>query len=164
MDEGSPQKDEASSEMDDPSPQTDGASSEMDEGSPKKDEASPQKDEGFPQKDGPLHRRDGRFPGKDGASTRTGERPPESDEPLPQRARRPTKPYQRACYCPDGMSQTAEALAKIPSDSFERLASAVLRRANPLYQGLIHTGMNTDGQTVKSRPPAFPPRTRRSSR
>lgn len=48
------------------------------------------------------------------------------------------------------MSQTAEALAKIPFDRFERLASAVLRRANPLYQGLIHTGMNTDGQTVKS--------------
>jgi len=48
------------------------------------------------------------------------------------------------------MAQTAEALAKIPFDRFERLASAVLRRANPLYERLIHTGMNTDGQTVKS--------------
>ena len=50
-----------------------------------------------------------------------------------------------ACYCPDGMSQTAEALAKISPDRFELLASAVLRRANPAYQRLIHTGVNMEG-------------------
>jgi hypothetical protein len=48
------------------------------------------------------------------------------------------------------MSQTSEALRAISPGDFERLASSVLRRAAPDYQGLIQTGVNTDGQTVKS--------------
>lgn len=48
------------------------------------------------------------------------------------------------------MLQTADALKKISPDGFERLASAILRRADPSYQRLIHAGMNTAGQTVKS--------------
>ena len=32
---------------------------------------------------------------------------------------------------------------------FERLATAVLRESNPLYESIIHTGVNVDGKTVK---------------
>jgi len=52
--------------------------------------------------------------------------------------------------CLGGMTQTSEALKALSPDKFERLASAVLRRAEPAYQRLIDTGTNTDGQTVKS--------------
>ena len=47
--------------------------------------------------------------------------------------------------------KTLNALSKITDTGlFERLATAVLRESNPLYESLIHTGTNTSGQTVKS--------------
>ena len=46
---------------------------------------------------------------------------------------------------------TLNALSKITDTGlFERLATAVLRESNPLYESLIHTGTNTSGKTVKS--------------
>jgi len=48
-------------------------------------------------------------------------------------------------------ADTLKALSKITDTGlFERLATAVLRESNPLYESLIHTGTNTSGQTVKS--------------
>lgn len=48
-------------------------------------------------------------------------------------------------------ADTLNALSKITDTGlFERLATAVLRESNPLYESLIHTGTNTSGQTVKS--------------
>lgn len=49
-------------------------------------------------------------------------------------------------------NETIRALSQISDEGlFERLATAVLRQAVPaLYGNLIHTGMNTEGKTVKS--------------
>ncbi|MCK9635776.1 MAG: hypothetical protein M0R41_05830 [Methylobacter tundripaludum] len=49
-------------------------------------------------------------------------------------------------------SQTTRALEQITdAGAFERLATSVLRKANPLlYANLAHPGMNPDGSTVKS--------------
>ncbi|MDN5063984.1 hypothetical protein [Aliarcobacter butzleri] len=48
-------------------------------------------------------------------------------------------------------ANTLKALSDITDAGlFERLATAVLRESNPLYESLIHTGTNTSGQTVKS--------------
>jgi len=45
---------------------------------------------------------------------------------------------------------TLKALADITDTGlFERLATSVLREANPIYEPLVHTGVNTDGKTVK---------------
>ena len=45
---------------------------------------------------------------------------------------------------------TLRALSSITDTGlFERLATAVLREANPLYESLIHTGVNVGGQTIK---------------
>lgn len=47
-------------------------------------------------------------------------------------------------------AETLKALASITDTGlFERLATAVLREANPLYESLIHTGVNDRGQTIK---------------
>ncbi len=47
--------------------------------------------------------------------------------------------------------ETAKALAAITDAGlFERLATAILREANPTYRSLIHTGVNIEGKTVKS--------------
>lgn len=49
------------------------------------------------------------------------------------------------------MSETAQALESMTSaGEFEKLATAVLRRARPEYLGLIHTGRNPEGKTVRS--------------
>lgn len=45
---------------------------------------------------------------------------------------------------------TLKALADITDTGlFERLATSVLREAKPIYEPLVHTGVNTDGKTVK---------------
>ncbi|MBV1872337.1 MAG: hypothetical protein KUG83_07290 [Gammaproteobacteria bacterium] len=45
---------------------------------------------------------------------------------------------------------TLKALADITETGlFERLATSVLREANPVYEPFVHTGVNTDGKTVK---------------
>jgi len=45
---------------------------------------------------------------------------------------------------------TIKALGNITdSGFFERLATSVLRASNPLYEALIHTGINSSGQTIK---------------
>lgn len=47
-------------------------------------------------------------------------------------------------------SGTAQKLADITDEGlFERLATAVLRRAEPQYRGLCHTGVNSAGQTIR---------------
>ncbi|NLU97151.1 hypothetical protein B6N13_03445 [Marinomonas sp. UCMA 3892] len=47
-------------------------------------------------------------------------------------------------------ASTLKALAEITDTGlFERLATSVLREANPIYESLVHTGVNTDGKTVK---------------
>lgn len=47
--------------------------------------------------------------------------------------------------------KTSEALAAITDEGlFESLATAVLRRANPIYGSLVHTGVNKSGKTVKA--------------
>ena len=47
-------------------------------------------------------------------------------------------------------AETLKVLASITDTGlFERLATAVLREANPLYESLIHTGVNAGGQTIK---------------
>lgn len=46
---------------------------------------------------------------------------------------------------------TPEALAAITDEGlFERLATAILREANPLYRSLVHSGVNIAGKTIKS--------------
>lgn len=46
---------------------------------------------------------------------------------------------------------TLQALAAITDEGlFERLATAILRDANPTYRSLVHTGVNVAGKTVKS--------------
>lgn len=50
-----------------------------------------------------------------------------------------------------GTISTAQTLAALNDQGvFERLATAILREANPLYHWLVHTGVNADGKTVKS--------------
>lgn len=47
-------------------------------------------------------------------------------------------------------ASTLKALSDITDTGlFERLATSVLREANPIYEPLVHTGINTDGKTVK---------------
>ena len=47
-------------------------------------------------------------------------------------------------------AETLRALSSITDTGlFERLATAVLREANPLYKSLIHTGVNSRGRTIK---------------
>lgn len=47
--------------------------------------------------------------------------------------------------------QTAQALAAIADEGvFERLATAILREANPIYRSFAHPGVNVEGKTVKS--------------
>lgn len=49
------------------------------------------------------------------------------------------------------LTETSKALASITDESlFELLATAVLRESDPIYTGLIHTGINFEGRTVKS--------------
>ena len=46
---------------------------------------------------------------------------------------------------------TTQALAAITDEGlFERLATAILREANPIYHALTHRGVNASGKTVKS--------------
>ena len=46
---------------------------------------------------------------------------------------------------------TEQALAAITDEgSFERLATAILREAEPLCKALVHPGVNIAGKTVKS--------------
>jgi len=46
---------------------------------------------------------------------------------------------------------TEQALAAINDEGlFERLATAILREANPTYGSLAHPGVNVKGKTVKS--------------
>lgn len=82
--------------------------------------------------------------------------------------RRHSHGRQKVRYCTEVMSssQTAQELAKITDEGrFEQLATAVLRRADPLYRNLCHVGVNAAGQTRKSpldgicfAPGADPPR------
>ena len=47
---------------------------------------------------------------------------------------------------------TLKALADITDTGlFERLATSVLREANPIYEPLVHTGVNANGKTVKKK-------------
>jgi hypothetical protein len=47
--------------------------------------------------------------------------------------------------------KTGQVLAAITDEGlFERLATAVLREANPAYRSLVHTGVNAAGKTIKS--------------
>lgn len=46
---------------------------------------------------------------------------------------------------------TRRAITAITDEGlFERLATAVLREANPVYSPIVHTGVNVKGKTVKS--------------
>jgi hypothetical protein len=46
---------------------------------------------------------------------------------------------------------TIRKLAEMTDDAaFERLVTAILREAKPEYAGLIHTGVNLSGKTVKA--------------
>ena len=48
-------------------------------------------------------------------------------------------------------NRTIQALASITDEGlFERLATTILREANPLYKSLVQTGVNVDGKTVKA--------------
>jgi hypothetical protein len=50
-----------------------------------------------------------------------------------------------------GAGTTEQALASIGDEGlFERLATAILRNASPLYESLAHTGVNAAGKTIKS--------------
>lgn len=49
------------------------------------------------------------------------------------------------------MNRTERALANLNDEGlFEKIATAVLREAEPRYRGLVHPGVNSDGRTVKS--------------
>jgi hypothetical protein len=49
------------------------------------------------------------------------------------------------------VEKTGEVLAAITDEGlFERLATAVLREANPAYDSLVQTGVNVAGKTIKS--------------
>jgi hypothetical protein len=48
-------------------------------------------------------------------------------------------------------STTVKLLSEMSDEGlFERLATAVLREADPRYSALVHPGVNADGKTVKS--------------
>jgi hypothetical protein len=48
-------------------------------------------------------------------------------------------------------SETIRALESMPDDAkFEHLVMAILRRSEQKYRGLVHTGINSQGKTVKS--------------
>ena len=48
-------------------------------------------------------------------------------------------------------NRTIRALVSITDEGlFERLATTILREANPLYESLVQTGVNADGKTVKA--------------
>ena len=48
-------------------------------------------------------------------------------------------------------NRTIQALASITDEGlFERVATTILREANPLYESLVQTGVNVDGKTVKA--------------
>ena len=48
-------------------------------------------------------------------------------------------------------NRTIQALASITDEGlFERLATTILREANPLYESLVQTGVNVDGRPVKA--------------
>ena len=48
-------------------------------------------------------------------------------------------------------NRTIRALVSITDEGlFERLATTILREANPLYESLVQTGINADGKTVKA--------------
>ena len=48
-------------------------------------------------------------------------------------------------------NRTIQALASITDEGlFERLATTILRAADPLYKSLVQTGVNVDGKTVKA--------------
>jgi hypothetical protein len=48
-------------------------------------------------------------------------------------------------------AETAKRLSEMTDEgAFERLATAVLREADPRYASLIHTGINAEGKTVKA--------------
>lgn len=48
-------------------------------------------------------------------------------------------------------SETAQALERMTdAGKFEEMATAILRRARPEYRGLIHTGRNSEGKTVRA--------------
>ncbi|PTL83742.1 hypothetical protein [Vitiosangium sp. GDMCC 1.1324] len=50
-----------------------------------------------------------------------------------------------------GVGTTVQALASITDEGlFERLATAILREASPLYASLAHPGVNAAGRTVKA--------------
>jgi hypothetical protein len=52
---------------------------------------------------------------------------------------------------PMSTSRTVQALAAITDEGlFVRLATAILREANPIYSSLVHTGVNAAGKTVES--------------
>jgi hypothetical protein len=47
--------------------------------------------------------------------------------------------------------ETVRKLSEMTDDAaFERLVTAVLREAKPEYESLIHTGINTEGKTIKA--------------
>ena len=49
------------------------------------------------------------------------------------------------------IGSTQRTLAALTDEGhFERLATAILREANPLYRSLVHAGVNTAGKTVKA--------------
>lgn len=49
------------------------------------------------------------------------------------------------------LANTGQALENITDAGlFERLVTAILREANPLYESLVHTGVNAEGKPVKS--------------
>ena len=49
------------------------------------------------------------------------------------------------------VNRTIQALASITDEGlFERLATTILREADPLYASLVQTGVNKDGRTVKA--------------
>lgn len=46
-------------------------------------------------------------------------------------------------------NETRRRLAELTdAGAFERLATAVLREAEPIYEALVHTGVNEAGRTV----------------
>ena len=48
-------------------------------------------------------------------------------------------------------NRTIQALASITDEGlFERLATTILREANPLYESFVQTGVNVEGKTVNA--------------
>jgi hypothetical protein len=50
----------------------------------------------------------------------------------------------------DGVTTTQAIAGSTDEAMFERLATAVLRAAEPVYRNLLHPGVNADGKTVMS--------------